>query len=109
MSAAFFDLLFQEGSLAFGLQCAGGRHQVVLRQGNSNVEAAKFGVELAHVQVRHSVPAVLIINGGFRVPLGELVGLPLVAQAGKGAGQLYPERGRNANFPTGSQRFIQYQ
>ena len=75
------------------LPFAGGCDDEAGGNGDADVEVAEFAVELALIEVGNGVPAFIVVDGGFGVPLGNLVGTGAVTAAGKIIGQLYVKGG----------------
>src|SRR5258708_2656508 len=85
------DRIGDEGG---GCESAGGGDCIVFGQGDADVEVAVFAVEPALVQVGDGMPSFWVIDGGLRIPLGDLAGPFIIAVSGKGKGQLFVEGGR---------------
>src|SRR5258708_15445292 len=56
------------------LQLAGGGDDEIVRDGDADVEAAEFAIEFTLVEIGDRVPAMAVVDRGFGIPLGYLIG-----------------------------------
>ena len=70
------------------LPFAGGCDNEAGGDGDADVEVAEFAVEFSLIEVRDRMPAMAVINGGFRVPLCDCIGALIITAAGEIVGQL---------------------
>ena len=66
------------------LQHAGSIDDIVVRQGDANIEVTKLAIELPHIQIGIGMPAVTVVDNHLRVPLrGRIVFPPGVPHTGE--------------------------
>src|SRR6185437_7863774 len=71
--------------------------------GDVYVEVAEFAIELALIEIGDRVPAAVVIDGGFGVPLCYLKRVVGVAAAGEIEGQFDVKGGRERDLAAGRQ------
>src|SRR5258708_25717337 len=74
--------------LFFGLEAAGSANGISGREGDMDVEIAELAVKFTLVQVGHFMPSFAVIDGGFRIPLGDHIAFAFVSETGKIRGYL---------------------